>query len=201
MRGERAGGDRVAGDAVAGTFHRDDGGERGDARLRGAVVGLAEVAEQTRRRRGADDVAGALGLAPVAHGRAGGQEVAAEVDADHGVPVVLGHLGDRPVAEDARVVDQGVQAAELADGRGDERVGHVGVGHITVDGDSPAPGGDDLLDDGLAHGLVVLRHHHGGALVRALQRLAAADATARAGDDHDLVVEKSHGAERKSTVK
>jgi hypothetical protein len=103
----------------------------------------------------------------------------------------------RPDDGDPRVVDQGVQAAELADGGGDERVGDVGVGHVTLDGDGPAARGDDLLDHRLAHGLVVLRDHDGRTLVGALQRLAAADASARAGDDHDLVVEKSHEAEGK----
>jgi hypothetical protein len=47
--------DRVRGDAVARHLLRGDDGERGDARLRGAVVRLPRVAEEPRVGRGVDE--------------------------------------------------------------------------------------------------------------------------------------------------
>ena len=37
-----------------------------------------------------------------------------EVHVDHGPPLLQAHLGDRPVAEDARVVDEHVEPAAIA---------------------------------------------------------------------------------------
>ena len=190
--GERGGGDRVGRDPAARALHGDDRGERGDAGLGGAVVALAEVAQQTRRRRRVDDVARlALGL-PVLHRRAGGQEVPAQVHADDGVPVVVGHLGQRLVPQDAGVVDQRVEPAELAHGGLDEPVRDVGIGDVARDGDRAPPRGGDLVGHRLAGGRVELGDHDRRALCGALQRLAPADAATRTGDDHDLAVQKSH---------
>ena len=67
----RAGRDAVDRDAVAHELHRGDHGERGDAGLGGAVVGLADVAVDARRRavlmmRRVERLAGLGLLAPVA---------------------------------------------------------------------------------------------------------------------------------------
>ena len=108
----------VDGDAVALELLRDDDREAGDARLRGAVVRLADVAEDARRARGADDasahlLAGLRLLAPVRGGVLRRREVPFEVDGDDGVPLRLGHVHEHPVAEDPGVVDEDVEAAEV----------------------------------------------------------------------------------------
>ena len=42
--------------------------------------------------------------------------MALEVDGDDGVPLLLGHVDQHPVAQDAGVVDQHVEVAERLDG-------------------------------------------------------------------------------------
>jgi hypothetical protein len=118
--------------------------------------------------------------------------VTAQVHADHRVPVVVRELGDGAVAQDARVVDQGVECAELAHRGGDEPVRHLGVGHVPAGRHRATACGDDLLGHGLARVRVELRNHDRRALARALQRFTSADAAPGPGDDHDLAVEKTH---------
>ena len=60
-------------------------------------------------------------------GGAGAGERAAQVHVDHGVEVLVGHLPQHPVAQDARVGDHHVEPAELLDGGGDQRVGGLGA--------------------------------------------------------------------------
>ncbi len=100
--------------------------KRGDARLGGAVVGLAQVAVDARQRRRVDDpgvdlVAGLGAVAPVGGGVARRGEGALEVDLDDGVPLRLGHVREHAVAEDAGVVDEDVEAAEGVDRLLDQR--------------------------------------------------------------------------------
>ncbi len=142
----------VDGDAVALELLRDDDREAGDARLRGAVVRLADVAEDARRARGADDapahvLARLRLLAPVRGGVLRRREVALEVDGDDGVPLLLGHVHEHPVAEDPGVVDEDVEAAELVDRLLDHATGAREVGDVLAVRDRLAAGGADLLDD------------------------------------------------------
>ena len=66
-------------------------------------------------------LAAGLGLGPpVLDGALHRAEGAAEVHADHGVPVVDGHVHEHAVADDAGVGDDGVEAAEGVDGGVDE---------------------------------------------------------------------------------
>ena len=126
--GEGGGGDGVDGDAVAGQLLGGDDREAGDAGLGGAVVGLADVAVDARRRRRVDDagvdlVAGLRPLAPVVGGEVRGAERALEVDLDDGVPLGLGHVDEHAVAQDAGVVDEHVEPAEGLDGGADQLLG------------------------------------------------------------------------------
>ncbi len=124
--GERTRGDGVDGDAVPGELVGGDDRERGDARLGRAVVGLADVAVDARRRRGVDEAPVDLlsrlrPLAPVGGGEVGGTGGALQVDLDDRVPLGLAHVGEHAVTEDAGVVDQHVEAAERVDRLGDQR--------------------------------------------------------------------------------
>ena len=69
-----------------------------------------------RTRSEVDDPAESL-LAHEDGGGLGGREVALEVDGDDLVPLLLAHVEDHAVAEDAGVVDEDVDAAELVDAR------------------------------------------------------------------------------------
>src|SRR5262249_30573847 len=59
-------------------------------------------------------------LAPVRRSVAGRRKVALEVHGDNGIPLVLGHVHEHPVAEDPGVVDEDVEPAELVDRLPDE---------------------------------------------------------------------------------
>ena len=150
--GERRGGDAVHGDAVAGQLVGGDDRERGDPGLGRAVVGLADVAVDARRRRGVDEagvdvLAGLRPVTPVGGGevrRAGG---ALQVHLDDGVPLGLAHVGQHAVAQDAGVVDQHVEAAVGVDGLGDDALGAAPVADVVGVGHRLAAGGDDLVDD------------------------------------------------------
>ena len=143
--------------------------------------------------------AGLVLLAPVGGGPAGGGEVALEVDGDDGVPLVLGHVDDHPVAQDAGVVDEDVEVAERLDRRVDQPLGALPVGDVVAVDDRLAAqvalisattcwagvasppvavvGAAEVVDDDL------------GALRGEQQRVLAADAASRSGDDRDATVE------------
>src|SRR5207244_12403550 len=95
-----AGGDGVAGDAVTAEMAGESAGEAGDGRLGGAVVGLAGVAPEAGLRAEVDDAAVAL-LSHEDGGRLDRGEVALEVHGHDLVPLLLAHVEDHAVAEDA----------------------------------------------------------------------------------------------------
>ena len=66
-----------------------------------------------------DDAAGLL-LAHVRGGRPHHREVALEVDGDDGVPLVLAHVEDHPLAQDAGAAHEDVEVAELLQGEIDD---------------------------------------------------------------------------------
>ena len=117
------------------------------------------------------------------------------------------HLGEALVAQDAGVGDQHVDAAPL---------GHGALDH---GGDAGIVGDRGAVGDGFAAGLGDLRHDRLGrrrrsaraveraaqivdhdlrAAPRELERVAAAQAAAGAGDDDDLAVEANVRAHLKS---
>ena len=87
--------------------------------------------------------------APVRRGVPHGGEVALEVHGDDGVELLLAGVGQHPVAHDAGVVHQHVQAAEGVDGGLDQAGGLIPVGDVGAVGDGFASGGGDLVDDAL----------------------------------------------------
>src|SRR5580704_15406916 len=98
---------------------RGEGGERGEGRLGRPVVGLADIAVDARYRCGRDDACidrAALGLglvAPVGGGMARRREGAFQVHLDDGVPLVLAHIDQHAVAQDAGIQHQGIELAEV----------------------------------------------------------------------------------------
>ena len=127
--------------------------------------------------------------------------MALQVDAYHGVEVGFVHLEAHPVAQEAGIVDDDVEIAERVDRPLDQRTGTVPGGDVVPVGDGGAPGGGDLVDDGLRDRTVgpatvgrgpEVVDHDPGALGSEEHRLAPADAPSRPGDDGDLAVQVSH---------
>ena len=118
IRVAAAGETALTGDAVLGQRVRAGPGQADDAHLRGGVVGLAGRAVQAGYRGEVDDAVlrGLLAQRPpVRGGELGGVEGALQVHPDHVVPLLLGHVEDHPVAQDAGDVDQHVEPPELGD--------------------------------------------------------------------------------------
>ena len=115
---------------------REGLGEPLHAGLGRGVVDLAAVAQ-----RGAggqvDDPAVAL-LHHVPLGRAAHEERAAQVHAEHHVPVVLGHLEQQVVADDPGVVDQDRGRAEFGGDLADRGLHLVGLADVGAHGDRAA---------------------------------------------------------------
>ena len=139
IRVQRERGDGVGLDVVLGALDGEHPGEPDEAHLGGAVVGLAEVAEDARRRRGRHDPPVAL-LAHVLPRRLGDVEGALQVDVDDRVEQVGRHVVERLVAQDAGVVDDDVDAAEGVDRRLHDRRAALGGGHRVGVGDRLAAG-------------------------------------------------------------
>src|SRR5439155_23599458 len=117
------------------------------------------------------------------------------------VPLLLGHVDEHPVAQDAGVVDEDVEAAKALHGRVDQALGTLPVGHVVAVGDSLAARGADLFDHlaggtGRRTAAVDLGSQvvddDLGALAGILQGVAPADAATGAGDDDDAAVTDSH---------
>ena len=119
--------DRVDGDVRARQLQRPGTGHGDDAGLGGRVVGLPEVAALPGGRGDQDQPAAGALLAHADRGSTGAGERAAQVHVDDGVEVVVGHLPQHPVAQDAGVGDQDVEPPERVDRRGDQQVGGLGV--------------------------------------------------------------------------
>ena len=126
-----------------------------DAGLGGGVVRLAEVAALAGRRADDDDPAALALLAHADRRGARARERAAQVRVDDEVEVLVGHLPQHAVAQDAGVGDHDVEAAELAHRAGDERVRGLAVsptGAISATARPPARGD---RRDGLVGGVAV----------------------------------------------
>ena len=68
------------------------------------------------------------------------------MDAHHLVPVLHGHVDQHPVAQDARVVDQDIEASVGGEGQGDETLGPLPVRDVVPVGHGLPAGSADLLD-------------------------------------------------------
>jgi len=119
----------------------------------------------------------------------------------HLIPLLLAHVEDHPVAEDAGVVHEDIDAAELIDGGLDDVLAAVHRGDRVVVGDGFVAFRHDLGDDLIGGAVVVARAVRVDASVvdddlRAFFRHQESDATpdaaAGAGDYGDFVSEGVH---------
>ena len=208
---ERQRGDGVRLDVVLGALDGEHPGEPDEAHLRRAVVGLAEVAEDAGRRAGRHHASVSL-LAHAQPRRLGDVEGALQVHVDHRVDQVGCHVGERPVAQDAGVVDDDVDAPEGVDGRLHDRLAALDRGDRVGVGDGHPAGGGDLLDDrlcragaraGAVDGAAEVVHHHQRPAGGQQQGVLATQPAAGAGDDRYLAVETefSHPQEGSGRVR
>ena len=121
-----------------------------------------------------------------------------EVDVDHGVDHVDGHVVERLIAKDAGVVDEDVDPPERVECRLHDRLSTFGGGHAFDVGHRLAAEGDDLVDDLLRGAGGTTRpvdqaaevvDHEASTSSGEFERMAAAEAVAGTGDDGDFVVE------------
>src|SRR5690606_32359171 len=154
------------------------------------------------RGRGEEHVGAVVLFAEQLDGGPGDVEAATQVNVDDAVPIVLGHLVEHHVTQDAGRIDHRMQAAE-----GVERLLHHAldgavVGHAVRVGDRFAAGGADLLGDLLGRGrgaLVVPLQAAAqvvdddlGAFLRGDQRAVAPDAVAAACNQDNLAFQCAH---------
>ena len=127
--------------------------------------------------------------------------MALQVHVDDRIPLGLVHVEAHLVAQDARVVDEHVEATERVDGLLHHLLGARPRGDAVVVRGGAAARGGDLVDDLLRRcrvGAVAVgasaevvdddRRAFGGEQ----QRVTTADAAPGAGDDGDLAVEQTH---------
>lgn len=139
------GGNDVAQNVVLGTLLGQSLGEANHGQLGGRVVGLAKVAEQTGSGGGVDDTTELL-FPEVRPGGAGALVGASDMDLHDQVPVLILHVLQADIAEDAGVVEQDVNSAKGLDGRVNDA---VTVLDAVVVGNSLAARGLDLVDDNI----------------------------------------------------
>ena len=128
--------------------------------------------------------------------------MALEVHGGDGVELLFAGVGEHPVADDARVVHQNVEAAERVDCGLDETLGLRPVRDVGSTGDGFATGGGDLVDHALgctaaARGRPVeadadVVDDDARALGGEGQRVCAPDSAARSRDDDHPAVEQTH---------
>ena len=126
------------------------------------------------------------------------QERRAQIGRHDRIPFLFGHVGEHPIAQDAGVVDEDVEVAELGDRRVDEALGTLPARHVVGVGDRMASQrtdlGSDLLGGSLIAALAVVRpaevvDDHLGALLGEQQRVLPTDPASGTGDDRDSSVE------------
>ena len=119
--------------------------------------------------------------APVDRGELGRREAALQVRPHKTVPLVLGHIEDHPLAQNAVRADQYVESLELVERSLDHPLGGVHIGDIAHEGHGFAAGVADFLHD---------RLHFGG-----VHPEATFNVEARVGDDNLRALLAEHTAE------
>ena len=123
------------------------------------------------------------------------------MDGDDRVPILLRHVEDHPVAQDARVIDHDVELAKVVDGALKNALGGFEVGDAFEVGYGLAAAGADLPDHlfggrtrlpGAVEMSPQVIDHHFSAVLRHQQGFFPSDSAPRSGDDRDLAFQKCH---------
>ena len=131
-------------------------------------------------------------------------EGAAQVHGDDRVELLLGHVDEHPVAEDARVVDHDVEPSEGVDRRLDDAARSGVVRDVVGVGDRLTPQGRDLVHDLLCgagvrarpiDGAAEIVDDHARTLASEGKRVLAPDTPTSPRDDDDTTfADARHGA-------
>jgi hypothetical protein len=128
-------------------------------------------------------------------------EGAAHVDPDDRVPFVDAHVDEHPVADDAGVAHERVEAAPGVECLLDHRAGGVEIAHVVAVDHGFATGGDDRIDHLLGRARVVAVSCERGADVvdddlgsrrRERQGVGTAQSASGSRDDHHSVIADPH---------
>ena len=163
------------------------------AQFRHAVVGLAKVAVNASRRGGENQPAVAR-FFHVGPGGVGYLERAFDVDLINQIPVVFGHLVEAFVPQDAGIVDDDVDAAEIVH-RGLDDL--VAIGNGIVVGNGFATGSNDFVHHQISGSFAgaftksaatQVVDHDLGTAAGEFQCMALAQSVAGAGDDNHAII-------------
>jgi hypothetical protein len=110
------------------------------------------------------------------------------------IEVLVAHLPEDLVAQDAGIGDHDVEPAELVDGALDQRLRRRRVADRGDLDDGPSAGGGDRVDGLAGRRLVDVVDDDGGARRGERDRVRAPEAASAPGDDGDLAVEVRRGA-------
>jgi hypothetical protein len=112
-----------------------------------------------------------------------------QVHGDDLVEVVVAHLPQHGVAQDAGVGDEDVEASEVLDRGGDEGIRGLGAADRSDDGDCGPAVGDDRRDRRLSCRGIHVVDDDGRALTGEFARVGESEALPAAGDDGGLACE------------
>jgi hypothetical protein len=167
-------------------------GEGDDGELAGRIVSEEGETLLAGDRGGVDDLAAAALRAHLLRALLDADQNPEAVDAHDLVELVLGDVHHVLRLRDARVVEQHVEAPELADG-GRNRVADAGaVGDVASDADRLAAGTGDLACDRVGSFLIEVGDRYGGALRAQAEGDPAADPATGSRDHATVSVEPSH---------
>ena len=145
VRGHVAGCNGVDVDAFGSPLIGEGLGELSYAALGRCIGGYPDATLKGEDRGNVDDFAGAFGQ-HVPAGELGEAEDAGEVDVDNRIPVFFGVVGGGRAADDAGVVDEDVDGAEVLDGFINKARADGGIAHIACQGNGFRAGfGDKFL--------------------------------------------------------
>ena len=129
--------------------------------------------------------------------------MALEVDGDHVVELLLAHVEQHPLADNAGHAGYAVDGPPVLDRRVDDALANLHLGHVSGHGDRRATGGGNLGHHSIGYlagrvaalyGHAVVGHHHVGPFARTGQGDGPADAVPSAGDGDVLSCEVAgHG--------
>ena len=129
--------------------------------------------------------------------------MALEVNGYHVVELLLAHVEQHPLTDDAGHAGHAVDGPPVLNRRVDDALADLHLGHVSGHGDRCATGGDDLGHHGVGHlagrvaalyGHAVVGHHHVGPFGCTGQGNGPTDAVSGASDGDVLSCEvASHG--------
>src|SRR5699024_5683566 len=185
---------------------REDRRQRRNPRLGRPVIRLSDLADEAGGGGDVDDggvrLSPLLRLRPPVPGKdpAGGERCL-ELPFDDGVPLLLGHIREHPVAQRTGIVDEPVYAAVGIDGEVKQFLSPGHRAHVGGRSDGLPACGVDLVDYVRGEAEVLpgtgefgadIVDDDAGSLPCRQQGVGATESPARTGDDHYAVLECIH---------